>query len=99
MYVRMCVGNITGSQSHAQETFGLAVVAGAAPPQVHMKHFMAALDRVRPSVSPKDQRSYDRLRNKLAATRAHITDSGADGERSDCKPDLARDDEDGAMEA
>lgn len=44
------------------------VRAGArveATPQVHMRHFEAALGRVQPSVSAKDQRIYDTLRQKL----------------------------------
>lgn len=54
-----------------------AAAAGAAnggagaggPPMVYARHFAAALTRVQPSVSRKDQRAYDALRFKLRASR------------------------------
>ena len=54
----------------------------AAPPsalQVCQRHFEAAMRRVAPSVSRKDQRVYDQLRRSLRSTRGHLdaTVSGA----------------------
>jgi ribosome biogenesis ATPase len=54
--------------------------AGGAPPLVYARHFEAALPRVVPSVSRKDQRVYDSLRNKIRRTRAHIEEGGGGGE-------------------
>jgi SpoVK/Ycf46/Vps4 family AAA+-type ATPase len=51
-----------------QEALQEEIKAGAAAegsPQVHMRHFEAALRCVQPSVSAKDQRVYDTLRQKL----------------------------------
>ncbi|BDA42994.1 probable nuclear valosin-containing protein-like at C-terminar half [Coccomyxa sp. Obi] len=48
------------------------VRVGAAPgstPQVHMRHFQAAMSRIQPSVSWKDQRVYDALRQELRRSR------------------------------
>ena len=42
---------------------------GAEKPCVWARHFEAALGRVAPSVSRKDQRCYDALRNRLASSR------------------------------
>ena len=47
----------------------------AAPPsalQVGQRHFEAAMRRVAPSVSRKDQRVYDQLRRSLRSTRGHL---------------------------
>ena len=48
---------------------------GAAPAsalQVGQRHFEAAMRRVAPSVSRKDQRVYDQLRRSLRSTRGHL---------------------------
>ena len=45
-----------------EETAG---VEGPAVPCVQMHHFEAALSRVQPSVSPRDQLMYESLRQKL----------------------------------
>ena len=47
----------------------------AVPPsalQVGQRHFEAAMRRVAPSVSRKDQRVYDQLRRSLRSTRGHL---------------------------
>ena len=52
----------------SQEALQEEVRAGAAlgsDPQVHMRHFQAAMNRIQPSVSGKDQRVYDALRQEL----------------------------------
>ena len=52
----------------SQEALQEEVRAGAAlgnTPQVHMRHFQAAINRIQPSVSGEDQRVYDALRQKL----------------------------------
>jgi len=49
--------------------------SAAAPPsalQVGQRHFQAAMRRVAPSVSRKDQRVYDQLRRSLRSTRGHL---------------------------
>ena len=40
--------------------------------QVGQRHFGAAMRRVAPSVSRKDQRVYDQLRRSLRSTRGHL---------------------------
>ena len=42
------------------------------PPQVLPHHFAAAMARVQPSVSRKDQRMYDGLRLRLRSARGHL---------------------------
>ncbi len=50
---------------------------------VEERHFEAALGRVMPSVSKKDQRAYDALRTRLRSSRGHIiADAGAAGEHA-----------------
>ena len=49
---------------------GAAVPASAL--QVGQRHFEAAMRRVAPSVSRKDQRVYDQLRRSLRSTRGHL---------------------------
>lgn len=41
-------------------------------PCVHMHHFHLALQSVSPSVSRKDQKQYDALRNKIRRSRGHL---------------------------
>ncbi|KAL4452367.1 hypothetical protein ABPG75_008029 [Micractinium tetrahymenae] len=43
-----------------------------APPLVQPHHFAAAMQRVQPSVSRKDQRLYDALRLRLRSSRGHL---------------------------
>ncbi len=43
-----------------------------APPLVQPHHFAAAMQRVQPSVSRKDQRMYDALRLRLRSSRGHL---------------------------
>lgn len=52
------------SQEALQEEVRTGAVLGT-PPQVHMRHFQAAMSRIQPSVSGKDQRVYDTLRQEL----------------------------------
>lgn len=42
------------------------------PPLVQPHHFAAAMQRVQPSVSRKDQRMYDALRLRLRSSRGHL---------------------------
>lgn len=53
---------------------GLGERGGAAPtpPLVQPHHFEAAMQRVQPSVSRKDQRMYDALRLRLRSSRGHL---------------------------
>ncbi|KXZ48460.1 CDC48 protein [Gonium pectorale] len=44
----------------------------APAPRVGWRHFQAALNRVQPSVSRRDQRSYEALRLRLRSARSHI---------------------------
>jgi ribosome biogenesis ATPase len=44
---------------------------------VGVRHFEAALGRVQPSVSRKDQRVYEALRSKLRAARGHLNGGAA----------------------
>jgi hypothetical protein len=57
-----------------------------AEPVIHRRHFEIALAAVHPSVSAKDRRAYDRLRNRLhqvwdssAAAKAAISEEGVQG--------------------
>lgn len=78
-----CTGNIrkpSQPQPHGgamQESMRNSAGDGgaAAPPstlQVCQRHFEAAMRRVAPSVSRKDQRVYDQLRRSLRSTRGHL---------------------------
>jgi hypothetical protein len=47
--------------------------------QVEVRHFHAALERVTPSVSRKDQRLYDQMQKRLRSARARISAGGEGG--------------------
>ena len=64
-----------GSPAAAAAAGADGAAAAPAPPAalVRGRHFEAALARVRPSVSKRDQRVYDQLRSKLRTARGHVT--------------------------
>ncbi|KAI8471849.1 MAG: P-loop containing nucleoside triphosphate hydrolase protein [Monoraphidium minutum] len=55
---------------------GGAGAGAAAAPRVEARHFEAAVGRVQPSVSRKDQKVYEALRSKLRAARGHLGGGG-----------------------
>ena len=61
------------------------------PPQVTIKHFEEAFQRVQPSVSSADQKRYDELRRKLRKERGSIRGKGEE------KKDLSEKSGDGMM--
>lgn len=52
------------SQEALQEEVRVGAALGSTP-QVHMRHFQAAMSRIQPSVSEMDQHVYDALRQEL----------------------------------
>ncbi|GAB4818827.1 hypothetical protein N2152v2_005873 [Parachlorella kessleri] len=55
-----------------KESMTGGVSAGGVTPQVTMRHFELAMQRVQPSVSRNDQRMYDALRLRLRSSRGHL---------------------------
>lgn len=53
--------------------------AFGATPLVYARHFHAALRATAPSVSKRDQRTYDALRHKIRRSRGHLQGGEADG--------------------
>ncbi|CAL8469009.1 g8550 [Coccomyxa elongata] len=59
---------VTSLKEALQEEVRVGAALGSTP-QVHMRHFQAAMSRIQPSVSGKDQRVYDALRQELRRSR------------------------------